>query len=295
LFLVASSAFGPAAPRSSTNYAIAVEATNSGGRRVTSANYTNDGSAGLVAGISSVAVPAAIAKHGYVAQLFDVTGLVVNATAASVDENATLQLAAWQLLDDATFFAVTPTAVSWSVVSGPIAGIDAAGLLTAGSVYQDTPASVQGTLGPFIGSLNLTVFDTIADNFGLYAGDGLPDNWHVQYFGENNPLAAPGLDPDGDGQTNAFEFTAGLVPTDATSVFRLRIAAVPGQSNHKQLVFHPRLADRGYVVKFKTDLVSGIWQPLPAFTFSDTGPERTVTDLSATGAREFYQVEITRP
>ena len=51
---------------------------------VTSASYANDGSAGLVVGISTVAAPAETAKHGYLAQLYDATGLTP--TAATLKE-----------------------------------------------------------------------------------------------------------------------------------------------------------------------------------------------------------------
>ena len=293
--LIACAATATAAPRTSANYSIAADAADAGGRLVTSTNYANHGSASSVAGISAVAATIQTVKHGYIGQLYDVTGLVVNATAPDVNEGATLQLAAWQLLDDATFLATDPSAVTWGIVSGPITSISATGLLTAGLAYQNTPANVQGTLGSYTGSLNLTVLDSIADNFGTYAGDGIGDAWQVQYFGQDNPLAAPGLDPDGDGGTNAFEFTAGLIPTDPASVFRLRLEAVPGQPTRKNIIFNPRLDGRTYTVKARPALESGSWQPLSTFSQSDNGAERTVTDLNGTGGKKFYRVEISRP
>ena len=69
-----------AGPRTSANYTIATDTADAGGRRTTSANYTNDGSLGGVAGISTVAAPAETAKHGYLGQLSAVTGLVLSAT-----------------------------------------------------------------------------------------------------------------------------------------------------------------------------------------------------------------------
>jgi hypothetical protein len=284
-----------ATERTSANYAIVAEATDAGGQRAASASYTHSASFGGIAGISIVAAPARSVKHGYLAQLFDVTGLVVNAAAPSVHEGATLQLAAWQLLDDATFLAAPAASVSWSVVSGPMVGIDASGLVTAGLVFQNTPATVQGILAGNLGSLNLTVLEAIGDNFGLYAGDGLGDDWQVQHFGEGNPLAAPALDPDGDGQTNAFEFIAGLTPTDAASVFRLRLESVAAQPTHKRLIFRPRFPDRTYTVQARPSLLTGTFAPLGSSTFSDSGDERTVTDQSAIGPAKFYRVEITKP
>lgn len=284
-----------AGPRSSANYQVLTDTADAGGARAASGSYTSDGSAGLIAGISTAAAPPQTAKHGYLAQLFDVTDFVVNAAAATVNEAGTLQLGAWQLLDDATYLSVAPTAVTWEVVSGPISSISAEGVASAGLVYQDTLATVRGTLGGEDDAIALTVLDTIADNFGLYAGDGIGDGWQVQYFGLDNPLAAPALDPDGDGQTNAFEFTAGVVPTDPASLFQLRIEPVAGQLSYKNLVFSPRLADRIYAVEYRLSLTTAQWDPLFGTTFTDDGTTRTVTDPNAAVNARFYRVVITKP
>ena len=89
--------------------------------------------------------------------------------------------------------------------SGPITGISASGLATAGVVYQDTPATAQGVYAGNTGTLGLTVLDALPDNYGSYAGDGLDDAWQNQYFGLNNPNAAPGHVSDGSGLTNLFK------------------------------------------------------------------------------------------
>jgi hypothetical protein len=117
----------------------------------------------------------------------------------------------------------------------------------------------------------------------------------VQYFGLDNPLAAPGLDPDGDGQTNAFEFTAGLIPTDPGSLFQLRIERVAGQPGHKNLIFNPRLPDHIYTIEFRPSLTAGQWDPLAGASFIDNGDTRTVTDPNAAVSARFYRVLITRP
>jgi hypothetical protein len=284
-----------AGTRSSASYSITAEAIDAGGSRTTSASYTSDASAGLVAGISTVAAPPQTAKHGYIAQLFDITGFFINAATSTLDEAGTLQLGAWHLLDDATYLGIAPATVAWDVVAGPITGISADGLASAGLVYQDTPATVRGTFGGDENAIDITVLDSIADNFGLYAGDGIADDWQVQYFGLDNPLAAPALDPDGDGQTNAFEFTAGLIPTDPTSFFSLRIERVPGQPAHRRVIFHPRLTDRSYTLEARASLISGSWQPLGGTSFLDAGDTRTITDPNAAVPSRFYRIFITKP
>ena len=137
--------------------------------------------------------------------------------------------------------------------------------------------------------------NTLPDNFGSYAADALDDAWQVQYFGQNSLLAAPTQDPDGDGQNNLFEFTAGLIPTDATSFFRVQIESVAGFNTQNKLIFSPRFNDRTYTIKTSTSLLNGSWISLTGGTVSDIGTERTITDTSATEPRKFYKVEITRP
>ena len=288
-----------AGPRTSASYTIATDTTDGGGRRATSASYTNDGSAGGVVGISTVAAPAETARHGYIGQLYDVTGLVLGATpSTSVNETATLQLSAAQLLDDATTLAVSAASVTWSVAAGPLTGINPSGLATAGIVYQATPATAQGVFAGNTSTLALTVVNVNLDNFGAYAGDTLDDAWQVQYFGQPpNANAGPLVDFDRDGQTNFFEYTAGLVPTDAASRFSITIAPVPGQPTRKNIIFTPLVltGGRSYAVKFRTDLATGSWAPLTGTTQSDAGSVRTVTDTTATGAKKFYRVDITKP
>lgn len=285
-----------AAPRTSTHYTLSSETANAGGNRATSSAYTHDGNVGdTVAGFSTDTAPATIAKHGYLGQLTEGTALQLAAAPTTVDETATRQLTAVHVLDDATANAIPATSITWSVQSGPLLSINPSGLATTATVYQDTLAVAQGSFAGLTGSLNLAVVNTIADNFGAYAADGLDDDWQVTYFGLNNPDAAPLLDPDSDGHNNRFEFVAGLVPTDALSVFRWRIERVPGQPSSTQLIFSPVVGGRSYVVKFRPGLTTGSWLPLTGTTETDNGNERTVTDPNVTGPTKFYQVEIVKP
>ena len=293
--LLLAAATAHAGPRTSANYSITTDTADAGGKRGTSTSYTNDGSLGGVAGLSTVAAPAETAKSGYIGQLYDITGLLVNAASPNVNEMATLQLAAWQFLDDTSLLAVPATSVTWGVASGPITGISAAGVATAGAVYQNTAASMQGTFGGFTGPLNLTVLDSIPDNFGSYAGDGVGDDWQVQYFGlPPNANAGPNADFDGTGQTNLFKYIAGLNPLDG-SRFTLLIAPVPGLPGQKNLTFNPVVAGRTYVITAKPDFTAPTWGAINASAPGDNGTARTITDLSASGAKKFYHVEITKP
>ena len=69
----------------------------------------------------------------------------------------------------------------------------------------------------------------------FYGLDHSGPSYQVRVF-FNNPNAGPALDPDGDGQTNLFEFTAGLIPTDPQSRFALAIAPVSGQPAQQKII-----------------------------------------------------------
>ena len=282
-----------AGPRSSANYTLTTESTDAGGARTKSTSYTNDGSAGGVAGLSAAPVATTTAKAGYTGQLYEITGLTLAASGAdTVNEGGTLQFSARQALGDATFLAVDPGSVAWSVQSGPLAGIDTNGMATADVVYQNTAATAQGDLGGFTGLFHLTVLDRILDNFGSYAGDGLGDDWQVQHFGLDNPNAAPDVRTDGTGLTNLFKYTARLIPNDASSDFTVDVNPVPGEPTHKVITFGPAYPDRGYSIRYSTGL--GDWFPLSPPSAGNGGTV-IFTDTAAGGPQKFYQVQITNP
>jgi hypothetical protein len=295
--LIALAAAAHAEPRTSANYTILTDTIARGGGQSASASYSNTGSAGGTAGIATSANDTL--KAGFTGQLNEIAGIAIVDQLGSefiqVNETTQFQLGAIPVLDDGTRVLLLVLPVTWSVPGGPLT-IDPSGLATAGAVFQNTAATARAVALGFTADNTVIVTDSLPDNFGSYAGDGIADSWQNQYFGLNNPLAAPLLDPDGDGQTNAFEFTAGLVPTDPASRFTLTIAPVPGQPGQKRVIFSPRLTDRTYTVKAKTSLLTGSYLPLtnPSAP-TDNGQERTITDLSATGATKFYQVEITKP
>ena len=298
LLLALSVASVHAGSRSSANYSILTDTNDSGGKRASSATYTNDSSAGGIAGISTVAAPAESTKSGYIGQLYEATNsLVLNAAPLTINEGGTLQLAAFQLLDDSTFLTVPATSVTWSVVSGPLTSINANGLATAGIVYQNTAASAQGIYaGNTSPPLALTVLNVNIDDLPGYSGDGIGDDWQVQYFGlPPNPAAGPLLDPDGDGQNNRFEWIAGLIPTDATSAFKLSIVRNAGNAI---LRFGQTVAGRTYTVKYGFDFLDvPNWPALPGGIITGVANELFVTDPNAItlGPKRYYRVEIAKP
>lgn len=281
-----------AGSRSSTNYTISTDIADSGGGRTASANYTNDGSAGAVGGISTGS--AVTVKAGYPAQLYDVTGFAVTASAPGMNETGSLQLEPVFVLDDATHLGIAPTSVTWSVLAGPIT-VTANGIASADIVYQNTPATARGTLGALSDDFEMTVYDGLPDNYGSYAGDGIDDSWQFQYFGLDNPLAARGEDADADRQDNLFEWLAGTIPINPLSRFLFRIEPVIGEPTYKDLVFSPVLPDCIYTVQWSGSLAPASWADLTGATQTDANGERTVTDTEADDPEKFYKVKLEKP
>jgi hypothetical protein len=279
-----------AGSRSSASYTIPAEVTDAGGGRAISVRYTHDGSMGAIAG-TSAALPSLTLTAGFLSQLSS-AGFMLTAASRNVPEGSPVQLSATIRQEDGTEIIVPAASVAWSVHSGPISAINAGGLATAGLVALNTVATVMGTYNGQTAALGITVMDTIPDNFGSYAGDGLPDDWQTQFFGVDHPLAGPASDPDGDGHSNQFEFTAGLVPTDSLSRFLLRVDPVLNMPAQKNVVFAPIVAGRTYTVEFAATSTSGPWALLTGAPQSDNGSVRTVTDTNAAGPKKFYRVMI---
>ena len=299
LFFIVMAPLVYGASASSPDYSITTQAINIGATRAESATYSLDGSAigGAGVGANPIIISGSYtSKPGFVGQLFNLTALKILAIPNTVNEGATRQLAAVPQADDnTTFGALDSSTVTWSIVSGPITSISSSGLATANTVYQDTFAVVSASAKNLQGQLKLTVANVSDDDYEGYADDGIDDSWQVQYFGPPpNPLAEPDVDADGTGQTNLFKFVAGLNPLDG-SRFTVGIQPVPGRVGQMNIIFAPVAQGRSYVVQYQQSPTSQMWNPLTNTTQSNTGSQRTVTDLDATGLSKFYRVQISKP
>jgi 1,4-alpha-glucan branching enzyme len=130
-------------------------------------------------------------------------------------------------------------------------------------------------------------------------GDGIANWWRLQYFGSSSSTGATTCatcDYDNTGQNNLFKYVTGLDPTDPTQVFFLQIASITNQTAQENLLFNPLASNRTYTAQFNTDLVNGVWLPLPSYSGPLTnGNQVTITDTNAIGPQEFYRIEITYP
>lgn len=201
----------PAVAGTSANYQLAPVVYDGGGLTGSSEDYQiNFSTASGKAGSS----PDYRLRMGFSGQLLDGMGLrFADADPGiTLDERASHQLVVSLRYDDETSSPLAGELIAWSVPSGPLAGISSGGLVTAGSVYQDSPAVVQAVYQAFEETLALQVINTGDDDFGLYAGDGISDLWQVTYFGEENEDAGPLNDPDSDGLSNLLEYAFGMNP-----------------------------------------------------------------------------------
>jgi hypothetical protein len=126
-------------------------------------------------------------------------------------------------------------------------------------------------------------------------GDGIPDNWELQYAGNLTSLNGAG-DFDNDGVPNSQEYLADTNPTDPSSNLRITdfIANSGGTANTVTFTTRPT---RLYEVQERTTLA-------PESTWTDSGlgaihpdPGTTTTRSfnDAAAPTRFFRVEASRP
>ena len=114
--------------------------------------------------------------------------------------------------------------------------------------------------------------------------------WQIRHFGSTtNPLAAPGADASGTGQDNRFKFAAGLDPTNASSVFSMRLGI---QSNHPTVSLSPVWTDRFYRVESRGDMGEAQWTELISSSPSVPTNAIAIVDTNSAPAARFYRVGI---
>lgn len=270
--------------------ASAISTFDSGGQRTSSANYVNDGSIG---GIGDAAAGGEVMlKPGYVGQLTEISNLVLIAVTRPVNEGGTNQLGGIAGLDDATVVALEGSNIVWSAPVFPISAISSAGVAIMANVYADTPCVVTGRYPGITGSGTLVVLDSNPDNYGSYAGDGLPDWWQNQYFGLSNPNAAATNNPDGDCLNNTQEYVADTNPTNPASFFR--IVAISNAAPAHFVCFNSSTG-RIYTLLYATNLVTASWTNVTVQTdIQGAGTLMTLVETNAVSPR-FYRVTVRVP
>jgi hypothetical protein len=281
----------------SASYALNQNGSGSGGGQLSGANIVADTSTGGSFGgaVSTVTTSGFQSKSNYIGQLTDVDEVIVSASPETINEGGTRVLSAVANMDDGTTLS-NPAGTIWGFTTPLIASIDAlTRTATGGTVFENTPTTVEASILGTIGNLELTVLNTNPDNFASYGGDGLDDAWQVQYFGTPpNTDAAPGENPDGDPFDNADEFLTGFSPVDGGDFLRLTIAS--SGSGVTNLVINKVIPDRLYTVKAGTDL-SGSFNELIGGSPLSYGSETTnaLVQDTAAGTRKFYVIDVQFP
>lgn len=225
LCLSAGCAFGEA--RSSTSYSITTEtASSSHGRHATSASYELDCS-GDGHGLAISTSANYSLRTGFTGQLKDAILLELETPLAVVSEESTVQLSALLVMDDDTLDEIDFSSLTFSNAGTGVDSVSLDGLAQTSSVFEDSDSTITAMTdqpNPLSDTVSITVENSLEDNYREYGGDGLADSWQVGFFGQPpNANAAPGEDPDKDGQGNAFEFLGGYSPTDSGDFFTIRV------------------------------------------------------------------------
>jgi hypothetical protein len=232
------------------------------------------------------------ARAGFPAQLYDPARVSITPGNAGLTDNSSASFTAEILCDDDTTLA--PDSIAWSV-NNPLLAVTGSGEVIVALLPSGFAATLTATAAGVTGTAALSVFDTTPDDFGLYAGEGLPDAWQAQHFGVNNPDAAPAADPDADGHDNQTEYLAGTDPLDAASFLQLRFAPGPPPPGTRVLEFAPYLPGRTYTLE-SSDTLAAPWITLPDAPVPATTPgEGQFTDPTITAARKFYRLRIAAP
>ncbi len=262
-----------------------------GGQRTASSGYTMDASLGGIGGVCTNSATTVL-KAGYVGQLTEVTNLLVIASPVAANEGSVLQLTGLAGLDDGTVSALAGSNILWATPGFPIASITPAGAATAAVVWSNTYGAVTGGYLGVSGLGLVLVLDSNPDNYGLYAGDQVPDWWQVRYFGVNNPLGMAGA-TNCTGRENRYTYIADLDPTDPASVFE--IVAISNQPPSRVVCFRATSTGRVYRLLYAPNLVGGVWTNLPGeMPAPGVAGQMSLCDTNAAAVR-FYRVGVQVP
>lgn len=115
-------------------------------------------------------------------------------------------------------------------------------------------------------------------------GDGLPDWWETEHFG-NLTQTATG-DPDGDGFNNLNEYIAGTAPESTSS----RLALGVSSSGTSAALAFPSFQDTRYQIEFSSDLSH--WSTLGSVITGTGAPIQVSDPAGTTSSKRFYRLHL---
>jgi hypothetical protein len=241
-------------------------------------------------------------KPGFIGQLYDPVELSASADPVEIGEGDSTQLAATAVMDDDTSLSLAADEVTWSVQAGPIVAVSPQGSATGGLVVGNRAALVRAEVFGLAEDVPLTVLDSLRDNFGLVAGDGIDDAWQFEFFdadtsgeldGNEALAAAPGANPDKDLHANFLEWASGHDPTDSMSFLRFRILSKTGTDARFQL--SKTIAGTTYAVERMEGLESGALRvDVAGLTAVENAADVELTDPGALTPKGFYRLRLER-
>jgi len=315
LFVLLSAGLVQASSRTSANYGITADSVDTGGTQVSSANYSNRGSVGGITGLATVASPAETVKSGYVAQLYEVTGLALAST--FVANGATQQLDATQTLDDGTLLALIGGSQSWSVTAGQ--------LPTGLTLNMSTGVIAGDPTGTGSYSFTVLVTDGLGDSAQqAFSGNVISNGklTFVEWEGQpgffttgqvNTPaISGPSVTFERDGVPNLFKYLYDINP--ALPMSAADRAALPvidvNETGDLTLTFREYALETGVAISVQTSFDLRTWTTLSqSQTLSPTtytiqpvgapeanGDQNMEVDVKPTGAsRQFIRLILSMP
>ena len=159
--------------------------------------------------------------------------------------------------------------------------------LSAYAVHFDHASASPNGLASFP-KQTLTGLITLSSRTNSYYNDGIPDSWRLRYFGTiYNYLSVSNADADGTGMNNWQKYTAGLDPTDPTSILTAGLDQPMAQSQQDCVIDWPSVSGKQYVIERSSSLFPPNW--IPVSTNSGDGTFMEYHDTTGGGIR-FYRV-----
>ncbi len=118
-------------------------------------------------------------------------------------------------------------------------------------------------------------------------GNGINDDWEMQYFGHIG--IDPNADPDGDGFSNLQEFLAGTDPTDPSSALRITSIVTNGPDI---VISFTTCSNKVYDAQYNDDLTTSNWNGFVT-NIPGTGAIVSTNDPGAASlTNRFYRVRL---
>ena len=148
---------------------------DAGGARATSGDIAVDSSISAIAAVAQTDFALHAVHAGFIGQIYDVAGLLVQAVPSTVPSEGSSQLMPAALLDDSTILALSPLEVNWDPAVFPVTSITPAGVLTVAVVSLATNFDVGAHYLGFAAQTRLTVSPNRQQTIAF---DPLPDRWY---------------------------------------------------------------------------------------------------------------------